>query len=88
VAAALRARGIACELAPAAQKYGKQIRQAERRGIPFVWFPAQATADGVPAVRDIRTGEQTGADDASWRPPAADLRPSVQNPSVEQGEVS
>ncbi|GAA4353976.1 histidine--tRNA ligase [Angustibacter luteus] len=86
VAAALRARGIACELAPAAQKYGKQIRQAERRGIPYVWFPAEATADGAPAVRDIRTGEQTGADDASWLPPDADLRPSVIQPDDEQGE--
>src|SRR3954447_2294965 len=39
IADALRARGIACEVAGGAQKYGKQIRFAERRGIPFVWFP-------------------------------------------------
>ncbi len=77
VAAALRARGIACELAPAAQKYGKQIRQAERRGIPYVWFPAEAAADGVAAVRDIRTGEQVPADPTSWSPPQEDLRPVV-----------
>nr|WP_284287204.1 His/Gly/Thr/Pro-type tRNA ligase C-terminal domain-containing protein [Angustibacter aerolatus] len=76
-AAALRARGIPCEVAPAAQKYGKQIRAAERRGIPFVWFPAEATDDGAPAVRDIRTGEQVPADPASWTPPAADLRVGV-----------
>ncbi len=42
VAQALRARGIAAEVAPSAQKYGKQIRTAERRGIPFVWFPDQS----------------------------------------------
>ena len=39
VAAALRRRGIPVEVAPAAAKFGKQIRFAERRGIPFVWFP-------------------------------------------------
>ena len=38
-AAALRRRGIAAEVAPAADKFGKQIRYADRRGIPFVWFP-------------------------------------------------
>ena len=36
---ALRARGIPCEVAPSAAKFGKQIRYADRRGIPFVWFP-------------------------------------------------
>ncbi|GAB3589043.1 histidine--tRNA ligase [Angustibacter peucedani] len=85
VATALRARGIACELAPAPQKYGKQIRQAERRGIPYVWFPAEASADGVAAVRDIRTGEQVAADDATWRPPDADLRPAVVREAVREG---
>ncbi|HVK29454.1 MAG TPA: histidine--tRNA ligase, partial [Nocardioides sp.] len=38
VATALRANGIACEVAPNAAKIGKQIRHAERRGIPYVWF--------------------------------------------------
>jgi histidyl-tRNA synthetase len=79
-AAELRARGIPAEVAPAPQKYGKQIRYAERRGIPYVWFPAQASADGVAAVRDIRTGEQVPADAASWCPPAEDLRPQPVHP--------
>ncbi len=39
VAAALRARRIPTEVAASPQKFGKQIRYAERRGIPFVWFP-------------------------------------------------
>ena len=39
IAATLRGRGIATEVSPTAAKYGKQIRYAERRGIPFVWFP-------------------------------------------------
>jgi histidyl-tRNA synthetase len=80
-AAALRERGIPAEVAPAAQKYGKQIRYAERRGIPFVWFPAEASADGVAAVRDIRSGEQVPADVASWTPPDDDLRPQVVQPA-------
>ncbi len=70
IAARLRARQIACEVAPKADKYGKQIRYADRRGIPFVWFPSGE-------VKDIRSGEQTSADPDSWQPPEADLRPSV-----------
>ena len=38
IATALRERGIPCEVAASAQKFGKQIRYAERRGIPYVWF--------------------------------------------------
>ena len=59
VARALRARDIACEVAPVAAKFGKQIRFAERRGIPFVWF---VQGDGTHQVKDIRTGEQVDAD--------------------------
>jgi histidyl-tRNA synthetase len=72
VAQALRARGIATEVAASAQKYGKQIRYAERRGIPYVWFPNEPEE-----VRDIRSGEQLPADPAIWQPPVNDLRPQV-----------
>jgi histidyl-tRNA synthetase len=83
VATALRARGIPCEVAAAPQRFGKQIRTAERRGIPFVWF---AAADGD-EVKDIRTGEQVAADPATWTPSEADLRPRVvRNPSEEPSE--
>ncbi len=75
VAAALRARGVAAEVAPAAQKYGRQIRFAQRRGIPFVWFPA--SGGETSSVRDIRSGEQVPADAESWLPPASDLRQQV-----------
>jgi histidyl-tRNA synthetase len=74
IATALRRRGIPVEVAPAAQKYGKQIRYAERRGIPYVWFPR---AEGGHEVRDIRSGEQVPADPAEWTPPAEDLYPTV-----------
>ena len=75
VAQRLRARGIPTEVAASAQKFGKQIRYAERRGIPFVWFPGTDGARG--RVRDIRSGEQTDADAGSWSPPGEDLRPHV-----------
>jgi histidyl-tRNA synthetase len=74
VALGLRARGIATEVSPTATKYGKQIRYAERRGIPYVWFPGAATQSGVDEVRDIRSGDQAPAG-ADWRPPDDDLHP-------------
>jgi histidyl-tRNA synthetase len=75
VARALRARGIPCEVAPAADKFGRQIRHADRRGIPYVWFPG---ADGASdEVKDIRSGEQVAADVETWAPPEADVHPQV-----------
>ena len=73
VAARLRARGIPCEVAPGADKFGKQIRHADRRGIPYVWFP-DPVGD---TVKDIRSGEQVAADADSWSPHLAELRPTV-----------
>lgn len=71
VAAALRTRGIPVEVAPTAAKFGKQIRHADRRGIPYVWFCEQGE------VKDIRSGEQVPADPDVWQPPAEDLWPRV-----------
>lgn len=79
-AAALRSRGIAAEVAPRADKFGKQIRYADRRGIPYVWFPGSGGPDGAPdQVKDIRSGEQHDADATTWTPPAADLRPGLRH---------
>ena len=78
IASALRRRGIPVEVAPSATKYGKQIRYAERRGIPYVWFPQ---SDGGHEVRDIRSGEQVPADPTAWAPPAEDLHPTVSGAS-------
>jgi histidyl-tRNA synthetase len=75
VADALRARGISTEVAPAAAKFGKQIRHADRRGIPYVWFPA-GVASGH-SVKDIRSGDQVDADPGVWNPPPDDLVPTV-----------
>ncbi len=76
VAQSLRARGIATEVAPAAAKYGKQLRYAQRRGIPYVWFPA-SDSDAADEVKDIRSGVQSPADPENWSPPEIDLRPQT-----------
>ena len=76
VATALRARGIPCEVAPAADRFGKQIRYADRRGIPYVWFPG-AAEDGGDQVKDIRSGAQSDARAEAWECPPEDLRPAL-----------
>ncbi|MBG6096155.1 histidine--tRNA ligase [Nocardioides luteus] len=73
-AQALRAHNVACEVSPNAAKFGKQIRFAERRGIPYVLF---ATEGGY-EIKDIRTGDQVPADPATWTPQnESDLKPQV-----------
>ncbi|MGO4249162.1 histidine--tRNA ligase [Paenarthrobacter sp. RAF54_2] len=74
VAAQLRGRGIATEVAAKAEKFGKQIKFADRRGIPFVWFTDD---DGKHQVKDIRSGAQVDADPASWSPSEEDLHVRV-----------
>lgn len=69
----LRKRGISADVSPNSAKFGKQIRYADRRGIPYVWF---ATEDGE-QVKDIRSGEQVGADPLTWEPVASDLYPEL-----------
>jgi histidyl-tRNA synthetase len=81
IAHELRSRGIPCEVAPRAEKFGKQIRYADRRGIPFVWFPA----DDGDTVKDIRSGDQVGADAQTWMPPDTDLWPLLVAVSVDEG---
>ena len=72
VAEQLRARGIATEVAPKADKFGRQIRYADRRRIPYVWFGSVAGE-----VKDLRSGDQVAADASTWTPPPADRRPQV-----------
>ncbi|MGJ9423503.1 histidine--tRNA ligase [Aeromicrobium sp. CF3.5] len=77
VARSLRARGIPTEVAAAPQKFGKQIRYAERRGIPFVWFP-----ESPHQVKDIRSGDQVEADPGTWSPPDEDRKPRITPPDT------
>jgi histidyl-tRNA synthetase len=72
VAEQLRVRGISTEVAPKADKFGRQIRYADRRGIPYVWF-----GSAVGEVKDLRSGQQVAADASSWTPPEDDRRPRV-----------
>ena len=77
IAATLRSRGIPCEVAPTAAKFGKQIRHADKRGIPFVWFTTDADGSATHEVKDIRSGNQVPADPATWEPPVEDIRPTI-----------
>ena len=75
IADTLRARGISADVAPSAAKFGKQIKAADKRAIPFVWFPG---ADGGPdSVKDIRSGEQVEADAITWQPLSVDAVPRI-----------
>ncbi|PJM72563.1 histidine--tRNA ligase [Bifidobacterium primatium] len=79
IAAMLRSRGIATDVAPTAAKLGKQIKYADRLGIPYVWFPGQDGADDE--VKNIVSGDQSKADAETWTP---DERVALQ--TVEYGE--
>ncbi len=70
IAQQLRARGIATEVAAKADRFGKQIQYAEKRGIQYVWFPPTA-------VKDIRSGDQVEASPDTWTPPTTDLTPTI-----------
>jgi len=75
IARELRKRGIPTEVSPTSAKVGRQIRHAERRGIPYVWFPA--TDQAPDSVKDIRSGEQVAAASDSWTPNDDDRWPRV-----------
>lgn len=75
IADRLRIRGIPTEVSPTAAKYGKQIQAADRKGIPFVWFPGEGD-DGE--IKDIRSGAQAEADADRWTPPREDLKPRLE----------
>lgn len=65
-ARSLRARGVAAEVYPEPDKYGKQIRYASSRGIPYVLFIDEAAT----MIRDLRAASQYEVDLESWLPAA------------------
>lgn len=75
IAGQLRARGIAADVAPTAAKIGKQIKYADKLGIPYVWFPGQDGAGDE--VKDIVSGAQGAADASSWEPDTINARQTV-----------
>ena len=82
VATALRARGIACEVAPKADKFGKQIRYADRRHTLRL-VPA---CDDGDQVKDIRSGDQVAADPPRGHHRRRTCAPNV--PLVPPGRLS
>ena len=61
----LRSRGMNVELYHAPQKIGKQMGYAEKKGIPYVWFPP--FEDGQEhEVKNMATGDQSKADPQDW----------------------
>ena len=61
IANQLRSRGIAADVAPTAAKLGKQIKYADKLGIPYVWFPADASEEAP------RTKSRTSSQETSGR---------------------
>lgn len=71
IARTLRARGISADVASTAAKLGKQIKYADKLGIPYVWIPSVTDEDGTVSpqeVKNIVTGEQIAADAHEWTP--------------------
>jgi histidyl-tRNA synthetase len=60
VAAALRAGGIRCEVYPALDKMGKQLKLADQKGIPLVLvLGPDELGQGAVTIRNMRSGQQT-----------------------------
>lgn len=65
-ASALRKRGFNVELYHAPQNVKKQMEYANKKGIPFVWFPPFDDA-GKHEIKDMVSGTQSPADPDNWK---------------------
>ncbi|GIL38892.1 histidine--tRNA ligase [Roseiterribacter gracilis] len=65
----LRDRGLNVEIYHAPQKLARQLTYAEKKGIPFVWFPP-FDDDGKHEVKDMGAKTQSEADPRTWNLPA------------------
>jgi histidyl-tRNA synthetase len=62
----LRKRGIPADVYPYVKNYGKQIKYADKLGIPYCLFPSE---DGTNlSIKDIQTGEQEDFNIDLWYP--------------------
>lgn len=61
----LRARGMNVELFHKPAKTGDQIAYANKKGIPYIWFPPFAAGDPH-QVKNLATGEQVESTPDSW----------------------
>jgi histidyl-tRNA synthetase len=66
-AQALRKRGFKVETYHAPQKLAKQMSYAEKKGIPYVWFPPFEDGAGH-EVKNMASGAQTPASVEGWKP--------------------
>ena len=66
----LRSRGVRTEMYHAPQKISRQISYAERKNIPYVWFPPQEPG-AIHEVKALGTGTQETADPQTWVPAAS-----------------
>lgn len=67
IAAALREQGIPTEIFHEVAALKKQIRYADRKGIPFMLFPHQYTEEAqLVEVKDLKTGEQVQLPLQDW----------------------
>jgi histidyl-tRNA synthetase len=65
-AATLRKRGMNVELYHAPQNVKKQMEYANKKAIPYVWFPPFEEGNNH-EVKDMTTGTQTAANPESWK---------------------
>ena len=67
LAAGLRQRGIRVEMYHAPQKISRQMSYAEKKNIPYVWFPPQENGQ-LHEVKTMATGTQSEAIPETWMP--------------------
>jgi histidyl-tRNA synthetase len=66
VARTLRSRGLKVEMYHEDRKFDAQLKYANDKGIPYVWFMPEEP--GAPhRVRDMTSGGQSEADPGSWK---------------------
>ena len=63
----LRERGFKVEMYHEAKSLKAQMKYASRKGIPYVWFPANAEQENH-EVKDMDSGDQTVVDIDTWTP--------------------
>lgn len=63
----LRERGFKVEMYHEEKSLKAQMKYASRKGIPYVWFPANA-AQAEHEVKNMTTGEQAPAELDNWKP--------------------
>ena len=64
----LRQRGLKVETFHNPTKIKKQLSYAEKKGIPYVWFPPFEDEQDH-EVKDMQSGEQTSASPDEWKKP-------------------